>query len=286
MNSIGLLGNGFIGKALYHAFCHYTDVKVYDIDPKLATHTHEEVLKQDILFVAVPSPMKKNGDVDLSILEKAIENISDGLPSPWNQPSRKPVVIKSTVPPGSCQAFQNIDTKSICILLNPEFLTEKMANLDMIQQTRVILGAQTDELAVEMVRNLYKSRFPRVPIVDMTWDEASLVKYYTNVFFCTKIGIFNEMAQVTERLGFEPDKIIEEVLNDGRIGRSHWMVPGTDGKLGFGGSCFPKDLNGFIRFAKKLGVKPTIAKAVWEKNLEVRPEKDWEKLKGRAVSDG
>jgi len=80
-------------------------------------------------------------------------------------------------------------------------------------------------------------------------------------------------------------KLINEVLNDGRIGRSHHLVPGTDGKKGFSGSCFPKDLNGFIRFAKKLGVKPTIAEAVWKKNLEVRPEKDWENLKGRAVSE-
>jgi len=197
---------------------------------------------------------------------------------------KKPVVIKSTIPPGSCQQFQDIE-HSICIILNPEFLTERSATLDMIQQTRIILGHQDDSDAIGMVRDLYKDRFPRVPIVEMTWDEASLVKYYTNVFFCTKVGIFNEMAQVTERLGFDPNKIIEEVLNDGRIGRSHWMVPGHDGKLGFSGSCFPKDLNGFIRFAKKLGVKPTIAKAVWAKNLEVRPEKDWEKLKGRAVSE-
>ena len=76
-----------------------------------------------------------------------------------------------------------------------------------------------------------------------------------------------------------------EILEDGRIGRSHWQVPGHDGKLGFGGSCFPKDLNGFMHFAKSIGVDPTVSEAVWKKNLEVRPEKDWEELKGRAVSE-
>jgi len=287
MNSIGLIGGGFIGSALSHTFCHYTDVKIYDVNDKLATHTHKEVLEQDIIFVALPTPMKKNGDVDLSILEKAIENISDGLPFPWTQPSRKPVVIKSTVPPGSCQAFQYINTKSMCLILNPEFLTERTAQLDMIQQTRIIIGAQIDELAVKMVHNLYKERFPRVPIVNMNWDEASLVKYGTNLFFCTKVSFFNELVQVAEALGLDGQKIINEILNDGRIGRSHHLVPGPDGKKGYGGSCFLKDCNGFIKFAKKLGIDPKMAKASWEKNLEVRPTV-WDELrgmKGRALSE-
>jgi len=284
MNSIGLIGNGFIGKALYHAFCHYTDVKVYDIDPKLATHTHEEVLKQDIIFVALPTPMKKNGDVDLSILEKAIENLSEELPMQFGK--RKPVVIKSTIPPGSCQQFQDIEHR-ICIILNPEFLTERSANLDMIQQTRIILGYQANEDAVDMVRNLYESRFPRVPIVDMNWDEASLTKYGVNLFFCTKLSFFNELTQVAEALGLDGQKIINEILNDGRIGRSHYMIPGNDGKKGWSGSCFLKDCNGFIKFAKKLGIDAKMAKAAWKKNLEVRPTV-WDELremKGRALSD-
>ncbi len=75
------------------------------------------------------------------------------------------------------------------------------------------------------------------------------------------------------------------MMLDQRIGRSHFKVPGHDGKLGFGGHCFPKDLNGYLHIARDCGVNPLVGQAAWEKNLEVRPERDWEKDKGRAVSD-
>ena len=78
--------------------------------------------------------------------------------------------------------------------------------------------------------------------------------------------------------------MLEYALYDERLGRSHFQVPGHDGSLGFGGSCFPKDLNALIFEAKKAGISTTFLEAVWKKNLEVRPEKDWETLKGRAVS--
>ena len=81
------------------------------------------------------------------------------------------------------------------------------------------------------------------------------------------------------------DKVVEYALYDKRLGRSHLSVPGPDGKNGFGGSCFPKDLNALIKVAEELNTEPKVLKSVWEKNLEVRPEKDWEQLKGRAVSE-
>ena len=79
------------------------------------------------------------------------------------------------------------------------------------------------------------------------------------------------------------DKVVEYALYDDRIGKSHLTVPGPDGKMGFGGSCFPKDINALIHICNELGIHPQILLAAWEKNLEVRPEKDWEQLKGRAI---
>ena len=76
-----------------------------------------------------------------------------------------------------------------------------------------------------------------------------------------------------------------ESLYDKRLGESHWQVPGPDGKKGFGGSCFPKDIQALIMYAKELGINPSVLLGVWEKNLDVRPERDWEALKGRAVSE-
>jgi|TARA_B100000029_G_scaffold495363_1_gene560256 UDPglucose 6-dehydrogenase len=85
------------------------------------------------------------------------------------------------------------------------------------------------------------------------------------------------------KTGFEK-KVVEYALYDKRLGNTHFSVPGPDGKLGFGGSCFPKDLNAFINLAERLGIDSMVLSSVWKKNLELRPEKDWEKLLGRAVN--
>ena len=158
-----------------------------------------------------------------------------------------------------------------------------------MQQRRIILGIGTSQVHLTpnlaMVSDLYKARLGKVRIVYMHWDAASLVKYGTNVFFCNKLSFFNELYDVAAALGFNGNDVVDEILEDGRIGKSHWQVPGHDGRRGYGGSCFPKDINGFMHFAEALGVDPIVAKAAWEKNLEVRPEQDWQDLKGRAVSE-
>ena len=91
------------------------------------------------------------------------------------------------------------------------------------------------------------------------------------------------MYQIADKCGVDWDMAVEGFVRDGRIGHSHMSVPGPDGKFGFGGSCFPKDIQAMINFAETLGVKPDVLKGAWEKNLDVRPEEDWKKLKGRAV---
>ena len=92
------------------------------------------------------------------------------------------------------------------------------------------------------------------------------------------------MYRVVEKVDADWDEAIEGFILDGRIGHSHLSVPGPDGKFGFGGSCFPKDIQAFISFGEKIGVDMEVLKGAWKTNLNVRPEKDWEKLKGRAVS--
>jgi UDPglucose 6-dehydrogenase len=283
--SCGVIGCGFVGGAVIEAFKHYTDLKAYDKNKDMG-FDYEDVINQDVLFVSLPTPMKGNGEVDLSILDGALEKISTNL---LEGITGKPVLIKSTVPPGACREFQD-KFSNLTIMFNPEFLTERTANLDFIQQSRIILGVECFPGAeiypqVDIVTELFEARFPGVRIAFMDWDSASLVKYFTNVFFSVKVSLFNEFEQIAGNLGLVPNGISEELLNDGRIGRSHWQVPGHDGKRGFGGSCFPKDINGYITLAKKMGVDPLIGEAAWAKNIEVRPERDWESLKGRAVSD-
>jgi UDPglucose 6-dehydrogenase len=93
----------------------------------------------------------------------------------------------------------------------------------------------------------------------------------------------NEMKMIAEKTDVEWDKALEGFIADPRVGNSHIDVPGHDGSLGFGGSCFPKDIQAIIHFSKTINVDTNVLEAAWETNLKVRPEKDWEKLKGRAV---
>ena len=93
----------------------------------------------------------------------------------------------------------------------------------------------------------------------------------------------NEMRKISDKVGVDWDMAVEGFVRDGRIGHSHLNVPGHDGKWGFGGSCFPKDIQAMIDFGNQLGLSMSTLKGAWETNLNVRPERDWEKLEGRAI---
>ena len=118
----------------------------------------------------------------------------------------------------------------------------------------------------------------------MTSNESEFVKYFANCFFATKVSYFNEMRVFCDSKGLDWDNIIEGVMSDGRIGISHYQVPGFDGDYGFGGTCFPKDINALIKSFENCGQDPLLLKAAWQRNLLVRQSKDWEKSKS-AVSE-
>ena len=104
------------------------------------------------------------------------------------------------------------------------------------------------------------------------------------LILATKVSFSNEIKQICDKLDIDYDKVVEYAIYDDRLGKTHWSVPGPDGKLGFGGSCFPKDINALIHCASELGLDTQLIKSAWNLNLKVRPEKDWEELKGRAVT--
>lgn len=280
--NIGIIGSGFVGGAIGRGFAQTVDVKVFDIDPKRYTHKYEEVVAQDIVFVCLPTPMLKTGECDTSIIERALDQLSSTLSSY----DRKITCIKSTVPPQflrrNFQRWPNLE-----IVYSPEFLTERTADLDLMQSSRFIFGTK-DLCTPSMMNELFALRFPRVRQVNVTWEEASLIKNATNVFFTVKLSFANELAQLCDALGLDFKSVGSEVLNDGRIGRSHFQVPGHDGNKGWGGHCFIKDCNSWINFSKELGVDPTMARAAWEKNIEARSlgklTEELNRMQGRASS--
>ena len=272
---IGIIGKGFVGNAILQGLNHYYDLKVHDIDPRRSTNTFEEVVNCDLVFLCVPTPMHKDtGECDLSYIESVFEKAGKISISCI-------FVIKSTVPVGTTKKL-NEKYKNIKILHSPEFLTARTAATDFICPSRHIVGGETEN-GTDILKQIYEERFPGVPCQTMTSDESEFVKYFANCFFATKVSYFNEMAIFARALGLDWDKVIKGVMSDGRIGISHYQVPGFDGSFGFGGTCFPKDINALINSFEEVGVNPILLKAAWERNLLVRDNKDWEQSKS-AVS--
>jgi len=276
IKTVGIVGQGFVGQALKEGFSRYYPVNTYDkFLPDLSTHSSIAGLceSSDVVFVCVPTPMREDGSCDISVVEQVCsEAVAVG--------DDHFIVIKSTVTPGTTEYLNNrFETNKI--VFNPEFLTERFAARDFKNANRVILGG--DIRATTSLKRFYSHVFPNIKVIKTESSIAEYVKYLSNCFLTVKVSVANEFAKLCEACGVDYDKVTEYANLDPRLGDTHWCVPGPDGKRGFGGSCFPKDLNSIIALADKLDTPCHTLRGAWETNLEVRSEKDWEELKGRAV---
>ncbi len=278
--NIGVVGQGYVGTAVKTIFEKYYDVDSYDLHKDSSCDSLAALVgKTTILFVCLPTPMNKNGSCNIDIVKNTIIEI-DKICS--NIKQNKIIAIKSTVPPGTTSMLNDI-CDALDIIFNPEFLTEANFIDDFKNQDRIIIGG--DKKPSTLLREIYSIVFKNATIVETNSKTAEMVKYLTNSFLATKVSFANEMKMVCDSMDINFDKVVEYATYDKRLGKSHWAVPGPDGKLGFGGSCFPKDINALIHIAKELNIKENVLSAVWDTNLMVRPDKDWEELKGRAVVD-
>ena len=268
---VGVIGNGFVGEAISFAFSTVSEVFVYDIDPSKSLNDLESVHNCDFVFICVPTPMFVDGSQDLSYVESTFEKATN-----------KPVyILKSTVIPGITNQLSK-KYSNFKIIFSPEFLTEKNAKFDMLNQSRVILGGKL--ILTEKVKRLFNQRFKSIKIILTDSKTAELTKYMNNVFFATKVSIMNEFKLLSDEIGANWEDALNGFASDPRIGNSHLNVPGHDGKLGYGGTCFPKDVNSFLFFSKSFDIELNTINGGWKTNLKIRPEKDWEHNKGRSVS--
>lgn len=318
--SIGVIGQGFVGGSLTTVFSERGEtVFVYDKAGKLAEGgingferkiTREFVYPGSIsefvrecegtsgfsgvFFVCVPTPMYEDGSPDVSIVESVLTEIAEA--SYTSDSPDRIAIVKSTVPPGSTETWnKKFNNKGLHVVFNPEFLTEANAVNDMREQNRIVLGGPRPY--INTVKNIFQRAFPKVPIVKTSSTTAEMVKYVTNCMLAVKVSFANEISQICEALdkdgmNIDYDKVVEYAKFDRRLGDSHWSVPGPvpthDGRYvrGFGGHCFPKDINALMSVARHYDIKPVVMQAAWAKNLEVRgpDDRDWEKQIGRAVS--
>jgi len=264
--TIGVVGNGFVGGAIVQGFSTFKDVYVYDNDTNKSVDSLDKVLGANYVFVCLPTPMvsAEGGECNLSI----IENFFSSVEYKENQV----FILKSTVPVGTTKRLRE-EYGLPNIIHCPEFLTARTARVDFICSSRSIVGGEA--LYALKVKSLLEERFPGTPVYLTTSDESELIKYASNCFFATKIMFFNEIRLLCDELELDWDNVIQGIIADGRIGQSHFQVPGHDGEYGFGGACFPKDVNAMIKTMEENGLNPDLLKSVWDENKRIRKDWDW-----------
>lgn len=276
---IGIVGQGFVGNAVYQKFKKYYDVLTNDLDENKSTSTLQNLVAScETIFLCLPTPMKQNGKCDVSIVERVLQEI-DLLAD--NYETKKTIVIKSTIVPGTTKKW-NDGYESLDIVFNPEFLTERNAVKDYDNQNRIILGGPRP--ATTELKQIFSKVFPKATIIKTDSTHAEMVKYLTNNFLSVKVSFANEIYQLCDKLDIDYDKVVEYATYDERLGKSHWGVPGHDGDFGFGGHCFPKDLAAILHLSDELNTINNVLHATQDTNDEVRKNRDWEQMKGRAVS--
>jgi UDPglucose 6-dehydrogenase len=277
MSNIGIVGLGYVGTAISKGLEGKFEIETYDKYKKsTCTGLAQLCAITDTIFVCVPTPMKPSGECDISIVKSVIYELNKYCKDHI-------IILKSTVPPTTTERF-NKDCKQLTIVFSPEFLTEANYINDFIECNRIILGGP--EKSTLHAKNIFLQCFPNKIYIRTDSTTAEIVKYIGNTFLATKVSFANEIKQVCDALNVDYNEVIEYAKLDSRLGPSHWAVPGPDGNLGFGGSCFPKDINALISLAEEKGLQPKVLRAAWNKNLEIRPERDWEDLIGRAISKG
>jgi len=278
---IGIIGNGFVGKATRQLQCKDIEVLCYDINPDLCDPhnlTLDQLTKEcKIIFISVPTPMNQDGSCYINIVNSVVKQLRYLDYSGF-------IIIRSTVPVGT--------TDSLNCYFMPEFLTEKNYINDFINNKQWIFGIPDNkpdyefkELISHLINLSYQNnKIKYNNIYFLSAKEAEMVKLYRNCFLATKISFCNEMFEFCDKMNINYENVRNIATLDSRIGSSHSLVPGHDGKRGFGGTCFPKDIHSLIYQMKKNNVDSYILKAVNERNEHVdRCEKDWTNNKGRTV---
>lgn len=278
----GVIGNGFVGGATKEFECASNKLLVYDIIPEKCQPKGlklEDLKECDFIFICVPTPMKHNGECNLSIVESVINQLN-------NAKINTNIIIRSTVLPRTTNKYN-------CFFM-PEFLTEKNYLEDFINCKNWVIGCGNDKINEDflnkyklLINNAYnENKIKYNSIIPMLNSEAELVKYTRNSFLALKVSFFNEIYQLCNKLDINYNNFIKGVNCDERIGSSHMQVPGHDGKFGYGGTCFPKDTNALKSFFKnELNMEPYILSAMIERNEKFdRPEQDWKNDK-RAYCD-
>ncbi|KKR72857.1 MAG: Nucleotide sugar dehydrogenase [Candidatus Woesebacteria bacterium GW2011_GWA2_40_7] len=245
---------------------------------KESPNTLEEVVKKsDFVFVCVPTPIFEDySGMDMGIVIGVVDQVAEILSSSAKATEDKVLIIKSTSLPGTAKKLA-IKYPKINFIMNPEFLTQKNANHDFLNPSRTVIGAESKDVALKVIK-IYKTILSKnQPYVVTDTTSAEVIKYMSNLMLASKVLLANEFYELSKKVGANYLDVQKAVESDPRIG-THLGVPGPDGDMGFGGACFPKDMVGILGLAKKLKLDVSALEAIWKKNLKVRKHRDWEEM--------
>lgn len=261
--SVGIVGYGYVGKAMHEFFANHYDVKIHD-PLKEDSNTKSEINECDLALICVPTPMNGGGSCDTSIVEEVAGWISTPL-----------VIIKSTVPVGTTDILAEKHNKRF--VFSPEYCGESTywspyAFHTDVKETPFFTFGGAKDATSEAIDFYLPVTGPVKKYNQTTAKAAEMAKYMENSFYATKIAFCNEMYSVCEALGIDWHEAREVWLSDPRINPMHTAV--FKDRRGFGGKCLPKDLNAVINYAEDAGQDPVLLKAVWESNANVRTDYD------------
>ena len=247
MTIIGVIGLGVVGGAMYETFKEKNfEVTGYDKYKDGGIGSINDCLKSDIIFLALPTPYKKEIDgYDLSPLNDVITELSElnyeGI-----------VLVKSTVVPGTTEKFAN-SFPNLNIVHNPEFLTARNAQKDFANQNHIVLGKTENckDEKFDFLVEFYKSTWSNSKISKCKSGESETMKLGCNTFYAVKIQYLTELYLLCQKEDLDFDLVKNMILINGGMGPNYTNVPGHDGSISYSGMCFPKDTNALCSFMKQ-----------------------------------
>jgi UDPglucose 6-dehydrogenase len=249
---VSVCGIGVVGNALVKAFTK-RKIQQFNYDKYKKIGHIENLLKAKIIFLCLPtlySEEKQEYD------KTSLYEVCDYLGS---NSYKGLVVVKSTVEPGTCRSISGLR-----VLFNPEFLSARTAVSDFENQKHIVIGG--DEY--KELEDFYRKYWPNATISKSTYEEAEIMKIGINSFYAVKIQFFNEIYSLSSTFDAEYNKITEMMLKNSWIAPHHLRVPGVDGKLSYGGMCFPKDTNALYRVMQRRNLpRDVLGATIHERNI-------------------
>ncbi len=250
-------------------------VSAYGGDQLQATTEYDIVAETDLTILALPTPNEPDGSIDLAAMKAGVESVGNAI---REKDGYHLVVVKSTVVPGTTEetlrpilesASGKTDGEEIGLAVNPEFQREGSAVRDFMEPDKIVLGTDGDERALDLLATLYEPIVTDwdVPVVETGRREGEMIKYANNAFLASKVSLINDLGNICKEFGVDAYEVADAIGLDDRIGEQ-FLRSG----VGWGGSCFPKDVDAIRHAAREAGYEPRMLDATVEVNDE-QPER-------------